>query len=93
MIFPSVKKAVVAELESFFFGALNQCVRDGASVNDLVHVYLDCAGLECHFPFNPSGPPVTLEILLGDSGLQKVLEMFAQLILPDKDVLLIKTQN
>ena len=47
-----MKKAVVAELESFFFGALNQCVRDGASVNDLVHVYLDCAGLEYRFQFN-----------------------------------------
>ena len=35
---------------------LNQCVQDGGSVNDLVHIYLDCAGLEYHFQFNPSGP-------------------------------------
>ena len=84
---PSVKKAVVSELESLFLGALNQCVTDGASENDLVHINLDCSGLEYRFQFNPSGPhAVTLGTLLADNGLHTVLEMFAQLIQSGKDV-------
>ena len=47
---------VSSELEKLFVNALKQCVRDGASLNDLVNIYLDCAGLEYRFQFNPSGP-------------------------------------
>ena len=53
---PTVQRAVVSELEKLFVNALNQCVRDGANTNDLVHIYLDCAGLEYRFQFNPTGP-------------------------------------
>ena len=53
---PAMKQAVASELENLFVGALKQCVRDGANLNDLVHIYLDCAGLEYRFQFNPSGP-------------------------------------
>ena len=53
---PTVQRAVVSELEKLFLNALKQCVRDGANTNDLVHIYLDCAGLEYRFQFNPTGP-------------------------------------
>ena len=53
---PSVKRAVASELETLFVGALDQCVRDGASLIDLMHIHLDCSGLEYRFQFNPSGP-------------------------------------
>ena len=53
---PTMKRAVASELENLFIGALKQCVTDGANLNDLVHIYLDCAGLEYRFQFNPSGP-------------------------------------
>ena len=53
---PTVQRAVVSELEKLFLSALNQCVRDGANTDDLVHIYLDCAGLEYRFQFNPTGP-------------------------------------
>ena len=84
---PSVKQAVVSELENLFLGALNKCVRDDASLSNLVHIYLDCAGLEYRFQFNPSGPhAITLGTLLGDYRLHTILEMFAQLIQSGKDV-------
>ena len=53
---PTVQRAVVSELEKLFLNALNQCVQDGANLEDLVHIYLDCAGLEYRFQFNPCGP-------------------------------------
>ena len=52
---PSVKKAVSSELERIIIGALNQVHRDGAQMTDLVHFYLECAGLDFSFCFNPSG--------------------------------------
>ena len=52
----TMKQDVASELERLFVGALKQCVTDGASLNDLVHIYLDCSGLEYRFQFNPSGP-------------------------------------
>ena len=51
---PSVKKAVSSELERIV-GALKQVHRDGAQMTDLVHFYLECAGLDFSFCFNPSG--------------------------------------
>ena len=52
---PSVKKAVSSELERIILGALKQVHRDGAQTTDLVHFYLECAGLDFSFCFNPSG--------------------------------------
>ena len=52
---PSVKKAVSSELERIIIGALKQVHRDGAQMTDLVHFYLECAGLDFSFCFNPSG--------------------------------------
>ena len=52
---PSVKKVVSSEWERIIVGALKQVHRDGAHVNDLVHFYLVCAGLDFSFCFNPSG--------------------------------------
>ena len=51
---PSVKKAVSSELEHIIVGALKQVHRDGAQMTDLVHFYLECAGLDFSFCFNPS---------------------------------------
>ena len=52
---PSVNKAVSSELERIIVGALKQVHRDGAQMTDLVHFYLECAGLDFSFCFNPSG--------------------------------------
>ena len=52
---PSVKKAVSSELERIIIGALKQVHRDGAQLTDLVHFYMECAGLDFSFCFNPSG--------------------------------------
>ena len=52
---PSVKKAVSSELERIIIGALKQVHRDGSQMTDLVHFYLECAGLDFSFCFNPSG--------------------------------------
>ena len=49
---PSVKKAVSSELERIIIGALKQVHRDGAQLTDLVHFYLECAGLDFSFCYN-----------------------------------------
>ena len=51
-----VQRAVTSELERLMLSALEQCERDGASLNDFVHLYLECSGLEYRFSFNPCGP-------------------------------------
>ena len=51
-----VRQAVTSELERLILSALEQCERDGASLNDFVHLYLECSGLEYRFSFNPCGP-------------------------------------
>jgi len=61
---PSVKRAVTSELETIVQGALQQCHRDGAQMEDIVHFYLECAGLDYSFCFNPSGPNA---VTLGES--------------------------
>ena len=63
---PSTQRAVVSELEKIFLNALHQCVQDGAELNNLVHMYLDCAGLEYRFQFNPCGPHA---VTLGKSDI------------------------
>ena len=60
---PSVKKAVLSELESILIGALKQVHQDGAQMTDLVHFYLECAGLDFSFCYNPSGANA---VTLGD---------------------------
>ena len=53
---PSVKKAISSELERIIIvGALKQVHHDGAQMTNLVHFYLECAGLDFSFCFNPSG--------------------------------------
>lgn len=52
---PSMKRAVTSELENIVHSALQQCHRDGAQMTDIVHFYLECAGLDFSFCFNPSG--------------------------------------
>ena len=51
-----VQRAVTCELERLILSALEQCERDGALLNDFVHLYLECSGLEYRFSFNPCAP-------------------------------------
>ena len=71
---PSTQRAVVSELEKIFLNALHQCVQDGAELNNLVHMYLDCAGLEYRFQFNPCGPHA---VTLGKSDIYIFLLMIS----------------
>ena len=71
----SQKKRVMDEIEYFFRSALQQCLRDGAQPSDIVHIYLDCEGMDFRFFFNPTGPhTMTFEKLLAPGGLEALLE-------------------
>ena len=85
----SQKKRVMDEIEYFFRSALQQCLRDGAQPSDIVHIYLDCEGMDFRFFFNPTGQyAMTFEKLLAPGGLEALLERFAQMIQSGKDIFL-----
>ena len=46
---PEVRERVLGEMEYFFRSALERCAADGAAVNDVIHIYLDCDGLDFRF--------------------------------------------
>ena len=52
---PSLKRAVSSELEKIIVGALKQVHHDGAQIPFIMHFYLECAGLDFSFCFDPIG--------------------------------------
>ena len=72
---------------SFFCTALNLVLNDGAKPTDIVHIYLNCDGIDQCFVFNPAGQyAVTLGQLMNPNGLHLVLETFANIIQSGKNV-------
>ena len=81
------KKKTLSELEFFFRTALHQVLNDGAKPTDIVHIYLNCNGIDQCFVFNPAGQyAVTLAQLMNPNGLHLVLETFANIIQSGKNV-------
>ena len=81
------KKKTLSELEFFFRTALHQVLNDGAKPTDIVHIYLNCDGIDQCFVFNPAGQyAVTLAQLMNPNGLHLVLETFANIIQSGKNV-------
>ena len=58
----AVKQHAMNEIKFFFWAALDQCVKDGALLTDIIHLYLECDGMDFTFVHNPAG---TFAIRLG----------------------------
>ena len=66
---PEVRQRVLRELEYFLRSALERCAADRASEDDIIHVYLDCNGLDYCFAHNPAEVHgTTLVSLLADNA-------------------------
>ena len=61
----------MSEIEFFFRAALDQCVKDGALPADIIHLYLECDGMDHSFVHNPAGTfAITLQQLLDPNLFQ-----------------------
>ena len=81
------KQHAMNEIEFFFRSALDQCVRDGALPTDIIHLYLECDGMDFTFVHNPAGPfAISLQQLLEPNGLHIILERFAQMIQSGRNI-------
>ena len=77
----ATKQHAMNEIEFFFRSALDQCVKDGALPTDIIHLYLECDGMDFTFVHNPAGTfAIRLGQLLEPNGLHTILERFAQMI-------------
>ena len=84
---PQNKQRAMSEIEFFFRAALDQCVKDGALPTDIIHLYLECDGMDHSFVHNPDGPfAIRLQQLLEPNGLHVILERFAQMIQSGRNV-------
>ena len=82
---------MLGELEYFLRSALERCAAAGASKDDIIHIYLDCNGLDFRFAHNPAGVHgTTLGSLLADNahGLDAILERFSAMIQSGRDIFL-----
>ena len=62
-------------------------VQDGAQPTDIIHLYLECDGMDHTFVHNPAGPfAIRLQELLNPNGLHTILERFALMIQSGRNV-------
>ena len=74
---PEVSERVLGEMKYFLRSALEKCADDGAAPNNIIHIYLDCEGLDFRFAHNPAGiHGTTLQSLLTTPGFNALLERF-----------------
>ena len=88
---PEVRQRVLGELEYFLRSALERFAADGASKDDIIHIYLDCNGLDFCFAHNPASVHgTTLGSLLADNahGLDGILERFSAMTQSGRDIFL-----
>ena len=71
----------------FFRTALLQCVKDGARPTDIIHLCLECDGMDFTFVHNPAGSvAIRLQELLNPNGLHLILGRFATMIQSGRNV-------